>query len=199
MAFTTSLNATLFVPARILFVLGEDRVLPGWLARVSGRFRTPWLSLVINTVLALVLIWTKEFGYVLNAALLAMFLFYGLHSAALIALPLVHPELYESAEVRLRPSLLVACGSVSVLAMAYLSFMTISNDLARREALPEVERGISLWLLLFLWTAVGTILYALARWEGRRRGFDYERQLSAELNEEKDNSGISAVQEAGPA
>jgi hypothetical protein len=83
--------------------------------------------------------------------------------------------------------------------MAYLSFMTISNDLARREALPEVERGISLWLLLFLWTAVGTILYALARWEGRRRGFDYERQLSAELNEEKDNSGIPAVQEAGPA
>jgi hypothetical protein len=41
-----------------------------------------------------------------------------------------------------------------------------------------------LWQLLLLWTAVGTILYALARWEGRRSGFDYKRQLSEGYTEE---------------
>jgi amino acid transporter len=38
MAFATCLNATLFVPARILYVFGEDRILPQWLSRVSVRF-----------------------------------------------------------------------------------------------------------------------------------------------------------------
>ena len=184
MAFTTSLNATLFVPARILYVLGEDRMLPQWLARVSNRFRTPWISLLVNTSIALVLLWTRKFGFVLNIALLAMFLYYGLHSASLIVLPFVRPELYKTARVRLRPLLVVVFGAVSVVSMAYLSFVTIASDVSRQRALPTDERGMPLWQLLLLWTAVGTILYALARWEGRRSGFDYKRQLSEGYTEE---------------
>lgn len=184
MAFTTSLNATLFVPARILYVLGEDRMLPQWLARVSNRFRTPWISLLVNTSIALVLLWTRKFGFVLNIALLAMFLYYGLHSASLIVLPFVRPELYRTARVRLRPLLVVVFGAVSVVSMAYLSFVTIASDVSRQRTLPPDERGMPLWQLLLLWTAVGTILYALARWEGRRSGFDYKRQLSEGYTEE---------------
>ena len=184
MAFTTSLNATLFVPARILFVLAEDRMLPQWLARISIRFRTPWVSLVVNTSIALVLLWTKKFGFVLNIALLAMFLYYGLHSASLIVLPFVRPELYKTARVRLRPALLVCIGVISVVSMAYLSFVTIAGDVSRQGDLPPNERGMPLWQLLLLWTAVGTVLYGLARWEGRRSGFDYTRQLSEGYKED---------------
>ena len=37
MAFTTSLNATLFVPSRILYILGEDRLLPRKLPAAARR------------------------------------------------------------------------------------------------------------------------------------------------------------------
>jgi APA family basic amino acid/polyamine antiporter len=165
MAFTTSLNATLYVPARILYVFGEDRMLPGWLAGVSRRFRTPWVSLLVNTAIALALLWTKKFGYVLNIALVAMFLLYGMHSASLVALPFVRPELHKKAQVRLRPSILVISGLISVAAMAYLTAVTITADVAK---------------LVLLWTGVGTLLYAIGRWEGRRSGFDYKQQLTEE-------------------
>jgi len=184
MAFTTSLNATLYVPARILYVLGEDRMAPQWFARVGKQFHTPWVSLVLNTGIALVLLWTKKFGYVLDISLVAIFLLYGLHSAALIALPFVRPALYRTAHVRLRPVWLVICGLVSVVAMAYLAGVTIWRDIEKQHETPPDQRGLAIWQLLLLWILVGTILYAIARWEGHRSGFDYQRQLQSGWMEE---------------
>lgn len=178
MAFSTCLNATLFVPSRILYVLGEDRVLPGWLSRVSARFRTPWVSLVVNAVIALALLWTKSFGYVLDIAIVAMFLVYGLHSAALIALPFVRRELYEKARVKLHPALLVGIGLASVASMAYLTFVTLARDIARHANPSSGQSGLAIWQLLLIWLAVGTVFYLIARWEGHRSGFDYEQQLT---------------------
>lgn len=176
MAFTTSINASLYVPARILYVFGEDRMAPQWFARVGDRFRTPWVSLVINTTVALGLLWTKRFGYVLDISLVAMFLLYGLHSASLIALPFIRPRLYDTAEVKLRPLLLVGFGLISLLSMGYLAFVTIVRDLKERRQ----TGGLAIWQLLLLWSAVGTLLYLIARWEGRRSGFDYKQQLTRE-------------------
>lgn len=184
MAFSTCLNATLFVPARILYVFGEERVLPRWLARVSERFRTPWVSLVVNAIIALVLLWTKSFGYVLDIAIVGMFLVYGLHSASLIALPFVRPELHKRARVRIHPSLLVIAGLLSLASMIYLTVVTIARDIDRHESLPPAQRGLTIWQLLLIWVAVGTVFYAVARWEGRRSGFDYEGLLTRELTDE---------------
>jgi amino acid transporter len=169
MAFSTSLNATLFVPSRILYVLGEDRLLPQSLARISVRSRIPWVSLVVNTTIALVLLWTKSFRYALDVALVAMFVYYGLHSASLIALPFVRPRLYETANVRLRRSLIVPAGIVSVISMGYLTAASISADVLK---------------LLAVWVGIGTTLYAIARWEGKRSGFDYKLQLVRDWIEE---------------
>ncbi|HLG16628.1 MAG TPA: APC family permease, partial [Blastocatellia bacterium] len=184
MAFTTSLNATLYVPARILYVFGEDRMAPGWFARIGKRFRTPWVSLVINTTIAVALLWTKKFGYVLNIALVSMFLLYGLHSASLIALPFIRPALYKTARVKLRPAFLVIAGLVSLASMSYLAAVTIARDIAKQSALPAEQRGLTVWQLLLIWTIAGTILYAIARWEGRREGFDYKRQLTKDWVDE---------------
>ena len=184
MAFSTCLNATLFVPARILYVFGEDRVLPQWLSRVSERFRTPWVSLVVNAVIALALLWTKSFGYVLDIAIVGMFIVYGLHSASLIALPFIRPELYKKARVRIHPALLVILGLVSLASMSYLTVVTIARDIARHASLPSDQRGLTIWQLLLIWVAVGTVFYAIARWEGRRSGFDYEHLLTQEWIDE---------------
>ncbi|HKP87459.1 MAG TPA: APC family permease, partial [Blastocatellia bacterium] len=185
MAFTTSLNATLFVPSRILYVFAEDRLLPGSLARISGRFRTPWVSLVVNTGIALLLLWTKSFKYVLDVVLVAMFLYYGLHSASLIALPFARPALYEKAQVRIRPWLLVAFGLISIISMGYLAAATIASDIAKQNSAPPGERGLGVWQLLLIWIAIGTALYAIGKWEGRRNGFDYERQLTDDWADEE--------------
>jgi APA family basic amino acid/polyamine antiporter len=186
MAFTTSLNATLFVPSRILYVFGEDRLLPQKLARVSERFRTPWVSLVVNTGIALLLLWTKSFKYVLDVVLVAMFLYYGLHSASLVALPFVRPALYEKARVRIRPALLAVCGLISITSMGYLAAATIVSDITKQRSLPPDQRSLAVWQLLVLWISVGTALYAIARWEGRRSGFDYKRQLTDEWMDEEE-------------
>jgi len=177
MAFSTCLNATMFVPARVLYVFGEERMAPQWFARVGERFHSPWVSLVVNATVALVLLWTKKFGYVLDISLLAIFLTYAMHSASLIALPFMRPALYHKAQVKIRPSLLVIMGSLSVVSMIYLSIVTIAHDIGKQQSLPTEQRGIAIWELLLIWVAVGSVLYILARWEGRRAGFDYERQL----------------------
>lgn len=184
MAFTTSLNATLYVPARILYIFGEDRMLPEWLSRVGRRTRIPWVSLLINTGFALLLLWTKQFGYVLNIALVAMFLLYGMHSASLIALPFIRPALFQKARVRPRQALVVIFGFISLASMAYLAVVTIARDEAAKQRLPPEQQGLSVWQLLLIWIAVGTILYLLGRWEGRRKGFDYKRQLTKDWIED---------------
>jgi basic amino acid/polyamine antiporter, APA family len=181
MAFATCLNATLFVPARILYVFGEDRVLPQWLSRVSERFRTPWVSLVVNAVIAITLLWTKSFGYVLDIAIVGMFLVYGMHSAALILLPFIRPELYRDARVRLRPALLVVLGVLSLVSMIYLTVVTLARDIATHNSLPPDQRGLTIWQLLIVWIALGSVFYLIGRWEGRRSGFDYERLLNEDL------------------
>lgn len=188
MAFSTCLNATLFVPARILYVFGEDRILPQWLSSVSRRFRTPWVSLVVNAIIALVLLWTKKFGYVLDIAIVGMFLVYAFHSASLILMPFIRPALFKTARVKLSPALVVVLGLVSVASMAYLTVVTIVRDISRHQALPAGQRGLAIWQLLLLWVAVGTIFYAIGRWEGRRSGFDYGGLLTQEWSTERSDT-----------
>jgi len=177
MAFSTCLNATMFVPARILYVFGEERMAPKWFARVGEHSHTPWVSLMINTTVALALLWTKKFGYVLDISLLAIFLTYGLHSASLVALPFVRPALYQKARVRIRPTMLVILGSLSVVSMLYLSVVIIASDIEKQQGLPPERRVAAIWQLLIVWVLVGSVLYGIARWEGRREGFDYKQQL----------------------
>lgn len=180
MAFATSLNATLFVPTRILYIFGEERMMPPALSRIGRRSHIPWMSLLVNTGIALTLMWTKSFKYVLDIVLVAMFLYYGLHSASLIALPFLRPQLYQKARVRPRAALLVVCGLVSVVAMGYLAVITIASDMAKQQNLPPEQRGLSVWQLLLLWLAAGTFLYLVARWQGSRLGFDYKSQLTSD-------------------
>jgi hypothetical protein len=41
-----------------------------------------------------------------------------------------------------------------------------------------------IWQLLLVWVAVGSFFYLIARWEGRRDGFDYQQQLTRELTDD---------------
>ncbi len=49
-AFTT-VNGILAANPRELFALARDKVMPGWLARTSSIFKTPWVSIAVVTLL----------------------------------------------------------------------------------------------------------------------------------------------------
>ena len=207
MAFMTSINGSILVPSRTLMVFAEDRVLPEFkflgrqadrwqararnlrglgstlfgigallsrglggmlnLAAVSDRFRTPHMSLGLCLSISLVLIWTETIDYMLNVALQGIFILYVFHAIALMCLPYVQPELYRTARIRFTPAFLIIAGLFSMSTIIWFSKELFTSD-------PRVLGLIGLWL------AIGTLLYLIARWEGRKDGFDYDQRLVEE-------------------
>ncbi|MFD1737650.1 APC family permease [Bacillus salitolerans] len=162
MAFATTLNSLMMVVSRILFTFADDRIIPPALAKVSDRFGTPHLTLMINTVLVLILIWTGTMSFVLSIALQGMFLMYIGHSAAMIALPYVRPELYELAQFKPSRFLMLIAGVFSISVLSFFSFTMI----------------ISVIDVLLIWMAVGTFIYLAGKRFGKKTNFDYEKQLN---------------------
>ncbi len=168
MAFTTSINSTLMVPSRLLYVLADDRVVPRFLAHINPRLRTPDVALTISTAVGIFLLSTQTLEYMLNVALQALFLLYGIHSLTMAALPFIRSQLFKRANVQPPRWFLVAAGLFSAGCMGYLTFQT----------LPSVI------VLLAVWVGVGIVLYGIARWQGHREGFDYQRRLVEEWADE---------------
>ncbi|MGH3345248.1 MAG: APC family permease [Carbonactinosporaceae bacterium] len=183
MAFTTSINASLMVPSRLLYVLADDRVVPRFLAHVNHRWRTPDVALTISAAVGVVLLSTRTLDYMLNVALQALFLLYGIHSLTMAALPFLRRGLYERANVRPPVWLLVPAGLFSAAWMGYFTYRTLPSVIG----------------LLGVWTAVGAALYGAARWQGAREGFDYRRRLVEEWADEPlsppTNASIAATTE----
>jgi amino acid transporter len=208
MAFTTSINGSILVPSRILLVFAEDRILPEFkllrsaacvlrnrsttsssrlirgfllilatvfsclavafnLTAISQRFRTPHVSLIISFIISVTLIWTGTIDYMLSIALQGVFILYVIHGAAVIALPFVRPTLYSKAKTRFCPTLIVLTGLFSMTSIAWFSRqLFIGNTSAIR--------------LIIVWVVIGTLLYAVARWEGKKDGHDYAKRLIEE-------------------
>ncbi len=164
MAFTTSINGSLMVPSRLLYVLADDRVVPKFLARVNKRWGTPDVSLTISTAIAIFLLWTQTLGYMLNVALQAMFLLYAVHSLSMVLLPFVRPKLFATAEIKPPVWLMVVAGLFSAACMMHFTWGMLRSVLD----------------LMLIWTFVGSALYLYARWEGGRDGFDYNKRLVEE-------------------
>jgi len=149
MAFTTSINATLMAPPRVLLVLAEDGVIPPVLSRVHPKFHTPHVALTISTLVALALLLTKTLDYILAVTLQSIFILYIIHGVALIALPFINKKLYDSALFRPRRLLIVVCGLFSVCCMIAFSYKML----------------IQTWPLILLCAVVGTgvFIYGMAR------------------------------------
>lgn len=111
MAFTASINTTLMVPSRLLYVLADDRVVPKFLAHLNNRWHTPDIALTISTAVGIFLLSTKTLDYMLNVALQALFLLYGIHSLTMAALPFLRSELFKRANVQPPAWFMVFTGS----------------------------------------------------------------------------------------
>ncbi len=103
LAASAALNATIFSSSHVSFSMGRAGSLPGFLAKVHPRNRTPYVAVIISTILVMLvagLLPLKEVAAVTD--LLFIFLFIQLH-LALIALRKKLPDVPRPFKVPLYP------------------------------------------------------------------------------------------------
>ena len=165
-AFLTSINATILVPSRLLFVFSEDRLMPPILAKVHPKWKTPYISLIISAIICVILIWYQSSQFLMNAGLIGIFGIYALQGIALIALPHTNRRLYDSAKVKLPIWSLYIIGSISVITMVIFILGIIQDTLF------FTIGGLS----------IGTLLYILGRYQGKKDGFDYSARMEKDYH-----------------
>ena len=164
-AFLTSINGSILVPSRMFFVFSEDRLMPGFLSVVHPKWRTPYVSLIISAAICIILIWTQSAQFLLNTGLIGIFIIYFLQGVALMMLPKVNRPLYESAQFKPSPLIVIGIGLFSAAVM--LIFMI------------AILKAVFVWTIL--WLAVGSALFLVGRQQGRAAGFDYDAHLARDL------------------
>ena len=162
-AFLTTINACMLVPSRILYVFAKDRVAPSLLSKVSRRFGTPHISLTINVVLSLFLVWTHTLTYLIAISLQTLLILYATECLALALLPWVNKPLWQQVPRKLRKGWVTAGAFFACLCQIGL-YATIPNPFS---------------LPLIGWASLGLAFYVYARFRGRREGFDYAGNLSS--------------------
>ena len=159
MAITTSLNGTMLVPSRVAIVLVEDGLAPRWLGWIWPRTATPVIGLTITTVAALILLLSGEIGLALNIAVFALVVLYFLHSFALLLLPRMNRELFQSVTVRIPLSLQRIAAVISMVAMGGIIVLASASTIK----------------LALAWSAVGALMYFIANRRTARRVKDAEK------------------------
>ena len=164
-AFLTSINGSILVPSRMLFVFSEDRLLPPFLASVHPKWRTPHVSLIISGIICTSLVWTKSSYFLMNTGLIGIFIIYIMQGIALVSMPTVNKSLYESARFKPPVWILYILGSITILSMGYFTAQIIAD--------------------VFFWTmggiAIGILVFIAGKANGQNEGFDYEARMSQDL------------------
>lgn len=167
MAITTSLNPTLIVPSRLALIFVEDRLAPSWLGFVNPRTATPVRALTLTLAACLLLLVSKQLSLALNVAVFALILLYFLHSLVFLLLPRWNPKLNSEITIGLPVWLQRGAALLSVLAMATLLGVQILQDVRTLQAQSLSDRitnhSLTSLELVIVWSAVGAVLYALAR------------------------------------
>ena len=151
-AFLTSINGSILVPSRMLFVFSEDRLLPSFLASVHPKWRTPHVSLIISGIICTSLVWTKSSYFLMNTGLIGIFIIYIMQGIALVCMPTVNKSLYESARFKPPIWMLYILGSITILSMGYFTAQIIAD--------------------VFLWTmggiAIGILVFIAGKANGKK-------------------------------
>jgi amino acid transporter len=171
MAVATSLNASVFVPSRLMLVLVRDGCLPRWLGRVERGTGTPVVGLTVTLVGAAVLVLGDQIGLALDASVLALVLLYALHTLALLYLPRGNPALYAQVTSAIPRPWQRGAAMVSLVSMGILVASQLVPD-ARHVLATSLDerwngRSFTSLELVSAWAAVGLVVHALRPGERR--------------------------------
>src|SRR6185312_7430673 len=167
MAITTSLNPTLIVPSRLALIFVEDRLAPSWLGFVNPKTATPVRALTLILAACLVLLISKQLSLALNVAVFALVLLYFLHSLVFLLLPRLNPQLNSEITIGLPVWVQRGAALFSVLSMATILIVQVLQDVHTLQTHSFSERlanhSLTSLELVLAWSAVGAVLYLLAR------------------------------------
>ena len=135
----STLNASMAAPARYLFTMARDGVLPKFLARIHSRFQTPYIAILLLGLLILLLISTNSLYYIASLSLFATLFYYVIGIAAAWGLRKKASLLYRPYRV---PAIWIGA-PLSIL--IYLFMMTQLEEKA-------IIAGL-------LWSIIGLLLY----------------------------------------
>src|SRR5262249_19410130 len=93
LATFSGLNASMLVGARIFFAMGDRGLLFRWVARVSPRFDSPSVGILVCTVLGVVYVLFNDFAQLADKFILGIWPFYALTVAAVFVLRRRQPQL----------------------------------------------------------------------------------------------------------
>ena len=147
-AIISDINPNILATSRLTFAWAKDKIVPQKLAELN-RHGVPRWTLIVNAVIAIVIILLAEHFMaavmMINMAVLVVYL--AVTTSALV-LPYKHPEIYRKAKFKFKGLWIAA-----VIGMT-LSLLFFGVILRLPNALPG-------FLLLIVWSAIGTVVYVL--------------------------------------
>lgn len=172
-AIMTALNGTILVPSRLAIMFVEDALAPRWLGFVNPKTATPIRGLTLTLLCCALLLISGQLSLALNVAVFALVVLYFIHSLVFLLLPRLNPTLASQIEINLPRPMQQVAAVVSVLAMAVMIVIQLSQDadVLRTQSLSQRINDHSLTSieLIFVWGLVGVGLYQLARSQRRER------------------------------
>jgi len=166
-AIMTALNGTIFVPSRLAIMFVEDGLAPRWLGVINKTTATPIRGLTLTLIGCAILLVSGQLSLALNVAVFALVVLYFIHSLVFLFLPRLNPTLSSEIEISLPRRVQQAAAVFSLLSMAVLIVIQLSQDaeVLRTQTLIKRIKSDSLTSLelLLVWGVVGVGLYQLAR------------------------------------
>jgi hypothetical protein len=102
----------------------------------------------------------------MNTGLIGIFIIYIMQGTALVCLPTVNQNLYQSAKFKPPVWALYIMGGVTIISMGFFLVQIIAD--------------------VFLWTlgsiALGTLVYIAGKASGKKEGFNYEARMARDFH-----------------
>ncbi len=144
-ASTSALNATIYSAARASYALGRDRMMPGLLAAVSKKRKTPWVALAFSgALILLVATILPTMDVASSASIMFLFLFFMVNLCVIKVRISMGDELRYGFLMPFFPVLPV----IAVVAQGMLAFWL-------------VHMSVVAWIVAPAWVAAGVLIYHL--------------------------------------
>jgi amino acid transporter/nucleotide-binding universal stress UspA family protein len=128
LATASSTNAAIMASSRINFAMGRDRILPEWFNEIHPRFLTPYRSILVTGVLAILLALSGQAAALAETSSALFMVSYALLSLALMVMHRAKPSWYQPTfHVPLYPWLPAVGG---ILALAVITTMDVRSQIA---------------------------------------------------------------------
>lgn len=149
-----STNTGVIGVSRIVFSMGRFRLLPRWFYKVHPRFRTPYRTIVIFSLIGALITLVGELSYVAELYNFGALLSYVIVNMCLVALRIKDPEAYRSwktpGNIRIAGKEIPVIGLLGTAFCGLLWFLVILYHPIGR-------------ILGFAWVATGVVLFCLYR------------------------------------